>query len=145
MKHSKKALGAIVAAATIFTFAGGHALSAAEPTVKVLADNEKVRVMEVTYRPDDATKVTLRRNFRVVRALKSGTLQRVYADGSVETWAMTAGEVKVYDADKKPFATKNAGRPRVPEINLYTRRSEILPISANAIAKKSIVIAKGCP
>lgn len=109
MKISKKALGVTVTAAAIFTLVGGHTSSAAAPTMQVLADNDKVRVVEVTYRPGDASKIALRRNFRVVRALRSGTLQRLYADGSVETWAMKVGAVKIFDADKKPFATKNTG------------------------------------
>jgi hypothetical protein len=44
---------------------------------------------------------------------------------------------------KPGFATKNGGKFLVPEINLYTRRSEILPISAIAMERKSSVIANG--
>ena len=89
--------------------AGIHSANAKEPTAKMLSDNDKVRVMEVTYQPGDESKNAIRRSFRVVRALKSGTLQRIYADGKTEKWVMKAGEVKVYEADKIPFATRNVG------------------------------------
>ena len=80
-----------------------------QPTAIRLFNNDKVRVSEVTYKPGAASKSRIRPIFRVVRALKSGTLQRIYADGKTENWVMKAGDVKVFEPDKKPFATKNVG------------------------------------
>ena len=109
MRHPNIQIGLTLAAATVFVLAGFQSLSAQEPTAKVLSNNDKVRVVEVTYKPDDESKSRKRPVFRVVRALKGGTLQRIYADGKTEDWVMKAGDVKVYDADKEPFATKNVG------------------------------------
>ena len=77
------------------------------PTTKVLFHNDKVRVMEVTYKPGNESK-SVARPFRVVRALTSGTLRRIYPDGKTEDNVIKAGEVKVYEADK-PFVSKNVG------------------------------------
>ena len=79
----------------------------AEPTTKVLY-NEKLRIVEVTYKPGDESRSRIR-PFRVVRPLISGTLQRIYADGKIEILPIKAGEMKVYEADKKPFSTRNVG------------------------------------
>jgi len=78
-----------------------------KPTSKLLFNDDQVRVLEVTYKPGDESE-NVARPFRIVRALKSGTLQRAYPDGRIETMVIEAGEVKVYEADK-PFASKNVG------------------------------------
>ena len=77
-------------------------------TVKVLFNDDRVRVVEVTYKPGDESRSRIR-PFRVVRPLISGTLQRIYVDGKIEILPIKAGEMKFYEADKKPFSTRNVG------------------------------------
>ena len=109
MRQPHRRIGATLAAAIILLLAGSHGASAKEPTAKVLADSDKVRVTEVTYLPGNQSKSMIRGSYRVVRALRSGTLQRIFSDGKTETWAMTAGDVKIYEPDKVPYATRNIG------------------------------------
>jgi mannose-6-phosphate isomerase-like protein (cupin superfamily) len=78
-------------------------------TVKVLFNDDRVRVVEVTYKPGDESNKNYKiLPFRVMRALTSGTLQRTYPDGKIEKVAIKAGEVRVFDASN-PFSAKNVG------------------------------------
>ena len=59
-------------------------------------------------------------------------------------------EADVYWGIMKPLfrpglATRNEGRPRLPDTNLYWRRSEMLPNSFMAIQRKSMGRAIGSP
>jgi nucleoid-associated protein YgaU len=78
-----------------------------EESVKVLIDNEKVRVSEVTYKPG-ATSAMRERNARVSRALTDGSMERIYPDGKKETVHWKAGEVKYFP--KQTFVNKNVGK-----------------------------------
>jgi hypothetical protein len=64
-----------------------------EPTIKVLLENEKVRVQEVTYKPGDEN-TAVSRDGRVVRALTAGTLQRTYVDGKTDKVEWKVGETR---------------------------------------------------
>ena len=77
-------------------------------TANRLFRDNRVRVTEVTYKPGAEGK-SRKRPFRVVRALTSGTLQRIYADGRTEDVVWEAGQVRVFEKDKEPFGTKNVG------------------------------------
>ena len=57
---------------------------APKATIKVVAENDKVRAFETTYAPGAENTAVPRSSIRVVRALKGGTLQRTYADGKKE-------------------------------------------------------------
>jgi len=76
-------------------------------TTKVIVDNEKVNVIEVRYKPGEASEMR-ERPPRVVRALTDGTMERTYPDGKKETVKWTAGEVKYFPKDN--FANKNIGK-----------------------------------
>lgn len=78
-----------------------------EPT-RVLFDNDKVRVQEVTFRPGDQGP-NIPRPFRIIRVLKGGTIERIHPDGRSDKVVYKTGEVKVYEADK-PFVPKNVGK-----------------------------------
>lgn len=91
------------------TLAGGATATGQErgsPT-RVFYDNGNVRVQEVTFKPGDQGP-NIPRPFRVIRVLQGGTMQRVHADGTIESVEYKTGEVKVYEADK-PFVPKNMG------------------------------------
>ena len=82
-----------------------------EPTVKVLLENDKVRVTETTWKPGDAT-ASIARPVRVVRSLTGGTLTRIYPDGKTEKISRKKGEVSFFDATP-PYVVKNEGKTTI--------------------------------
>ncbi|HXM81827.1 MAG TPA: hypothetical protein VN929_07850 [Burkholderiales bacterium] len=83
--------------------------------MKVLLENDKVKVYEVTYAPGAENKGIASSTVRVVRALKGGTLQRSYADGKKEKVVWKTGEAKQVDPGPA-YTTKNIGKT---ELRLY--------------------------
>ena len=74
--------------AAVLVFSGlmaGAALSQDKVSIKVLSENDKVRVFEATYAPGAENPSPPSSTTRVVRALTAGTLERRYADGKKET------------------------------------------------------------
>ena len=76
--------------------------------LKELFENDKVRVIEATFKPGDAA-ANVARPFRVIRALKGGTLTLIYPDGKTEKSTWKTGEVKVLEASPV-FTPKNEGK-----------------------------------
>ena len=66
---------------------------APKATLKVLLENNKVRVYEA-YIPAGGEAANIARPYRIGRALTSATIQRVFPDGKTETVQWKAGEVK---------------------------------------------------
>ena len=62
-------------------------------TMKVLLENDKVKVYENTI-PPGGEAPNVARPYRIGRALTDGTIQRVFADGKKETVQWKAGEVR---------------------------------------------------
>ena len=83
----------------------------AVPTVaiKVITENDKIRVYEATYVPGAENTAVASSSVRVVRALKGGTLERRYADGKKETVEWKAGMVLVVP-QSGAYTTKNVGK-----------------------------------
>ena len=76
--------------------------------IKELINNDKVRVVEATFKPgDEGTNVA--RPFRVVRPLKGGTLTFIYPDGRKEKVTFKTGEVSAVEATP-PYIPKNEGK-----------------------------------
>jgi len=75
---------------------------------KLLFENGKVRVQEVTFRPGDQGP-NIPRPFRIIRVLKGGTIQRTHPNGKIDKVVYKTGEVKVYEPDN-PFVPKNVGK-----------------------------------
>ena len=75
--------------------------------LKVLAENDKVRVFEVAFKPGDENKAVPSSSFRVVRALKGGTLMRTYADGKTQKVEWKTGEARINEPDKVAYTVKN--------------------------------------
>ena len=78
-----------------------------KPTTKVLVDNDKVRVVETTYKPGDEG-ASAARGARITRVLQGGTLQRTHADGKIEKNERKAGEVR-FSEPSAPYRVKNIG------------------------------------
>ena len=106
-----------------FLIAGGLANSAvaqekaakAAVKPKVLLENDKVRVYEVAQTPGAENSSIPSSSYRIVRALKGGTLQRSYADGKKETVVWKTGEVR-WTVPSPAYTAKNIGKT---EILLY--------------------------
>ena len=88
---------------------------AGKASIKVLAENEKARAFEVRFKPGDENTSVPSSSFRVVRALKGGTLMRTYTDGKTEKSEYKDGEVRI-NPPAPQFTTKNVGKS---EIVLY--------------------------
>lgn len=88
-------------------------------TTKVLIDNDKVRVFEVTYKPGDASP-NVARPARVIRTLKGGTLESTYADGKKEKRETKAGEV-IFREASTPYTPKNVGKSDVVLFVVYLK------------------------
>ena len=108
MKHEDKAKDAKAAPAA--------KAEKGQATQTVLLDNDKVRVNEVRYQVGDENKSIPSASYRVVRAIKGGTLTRTYADGKTQNVEWKTGEVRMVEPDKTPYTAKNTGKT---EIQLY--------------------------
>ena len=78
---------------------------------KVLVENDKVKVVENRWAPGAESENVARSN-RVVRALKGGTLQRIYPDGKKVDVTWKDGEVK-FQEKSDPYVVKNVGKSEV--------------------------------
>jgi negative regulator of sigma E activity len=87
----------------------------ATATQKVLLENDKVRVYEITFKPGAENTSVPSSSSRIVRALKGGTIQRTYTDGKKENVIYKVGQVKLYEPGPA-FTTKNIGKT---EVRLY--------------------------
>ena len=82
--------------------------AAAKGSVKVLLENDKVRVYEA-HIPVGGEAANVARPYRIGRALTDGTIQRVYADGRKETVQWKAGEAKALGPDTQ-YIPRNIGK-----------------------------------
>ena len=84
--------------------------------MKVLAENDKVKVWELLYKPGDTNTSPPASATRVVRVLKGGEQLWTYADGKTEKNVYKTGEVRVLGPGPQ-FTSKNVGKT---DILLYT-------------------------
>jgi len=80
--------------------------AAGKGTTKMIVENDKVIVTEVTYKPGEASDMR-ERGPRVTRALTSGAMERAYPDGKKQVVQWKAGDVKYFP--KETFQNKNVG------------------------------------
>ena len=78
-------------------------------------DNDKVRVIERTYRPGDTNDEVPSSSYRVNHTLKGGTLERTYADGRKEKIELKPGMVRYLEPSKGSagYTVKNIGNTDV--------------------------------
>jgi hypothetical protein len=108
-------LTAAFLAAGIMTNPAIAADKAPSVKMKVLLENDKVKVYEATYAPGAENKGVVASSTRIVRCLKPGTLELTYADGKKEKRSWKAGQVR----EVKPgpaYTTKNISKS---EMQLY--------------------------
>ena len=87
-----------------------------KPVMTVLAENEKVKVWELRYKPGDTNAAPPASATRVVRVLKGGEQLWTFADGKTQKNVWKTGEVRILGPGPA-FTSKNVGKT---EILLYT-------------------------
>lgn len=86
------------------------AKASAEPTVKVLAENDRVRVQESTYKPGEGQSIR-ERPLAVIRVLKGGTMLQTFPDGKTETMRFKDGQTRI--REPATYGNKNIGKTTV--------------------------------
>jgi mannose-6-phosphate isomerase-like protein (cupin superfamily) len=90
-----------------------------EGKIKQIDENDKIRVVEVTYQPGEGN-ASAKRPMRVVYAIKGGTLERTYADGTKETTEWKAGETKII-SEARPYSIKNVGKTVIQYLVVFVK------------------------
>jgi len=87
--------------------AGGKA------TMKVLLENDRVKVYETTYKPGDVNQEVPSAFHRINRTMKDGTIERTYKDGKKEKLELKAGTVRFLEPAKPnapTYTVQNVGK-----------------------------------
>lgn len=79
-----------------------------EATQKVFYDDDRVRIVEATFKPGDAG-ASIARSKRVIHVVKGGTLTLIYPDGKKEPLPWKTGETKMREASPV-YSPKNEGK-----------------------------------
>jgi hypothetical protein len=119
----KKLFGTLVVPALVLAIAVAIPATAQEkkaapaakgkPTMKVLIENDKVKVWETTYKPGDVNTEVASSSYRVNRTLQGGTIERTYADGKKEKLELKAGVVRYLEPAKPgapTYTVQNIGK-----------------------------------
>jgi hypothetical protein len=80
-----------------------------KPVMTVLAENEKVKVWELRYKPGDTNTSPPASATRVIRVLKGGEQVWTFADGKTQKNVYKTGEVRVLGPGPQ-FTSKNVGK-----------------------------------
>ena len=83
---------------------------AAKASSTVVAENEKVRVIENRFKPGAVNETPPSSATRVIHVLKGGTLERNYTDGKTEKIVWKTGETKIFPPSTQAYTTKNIGK-----------------------------------
>lgn len=87
----------------------------ADGVAKILLENDKVQVLEGTWKPGQIRPAQAEGN-RVVRVMKGGTLLRIYPDGKTKEIVLKAGDVKWFDESNGAttvYSIENVGETEV--------------------------------
>ena len=102
----------LLAGAVVNSATAQQKAAKATATGKVLLESDKVRVYEVTYKPGAENTSVPSSSSRVVRALKGGTIQRIYSDGKKENVTYKAGQVRLNEPGPG-YTAKNIGKTQI--------------------------------
>ena len=92
---------------------------AGQPKIKVIAENEKLQVIDAVDRPGDTAPIASRLG-HVVFWVNGGSLERTYADGSKEVVTHKAGAA-ILVTEKRPYSVKNIGNTPVHLIEVWLK------------------------
>lgn len=99
--------------------AAPKAVKASKAMLKDILDNGRVRVVEVTMKPgSESDSVEL--PVRVTRAIKGGTLTRIFPDGKKEKISFKTGEVK-FGEFISSHVLKNSGKGTVQLYSVFLK------------------------
>ena len=79
------------------------------PNAKVLLENEKVRVQEITYKPGEKSEMRKRGGTRVNYVLEGGPTKIYYPDGKTEKGERKKGTA-TYSTAEATTSTENVGK-----------------------------------
>ena len=79
------------------------------PNAKVLVENDKIRVSEITYKPGEKSEMRKRGGTRVVYVLEGGPTKIYYPDGKTEKGERKKGTA-TYLTEEKTTSTENVGK-----------------------------------
>ena len=99
--------------------AGSGPLLAAEATQKVIAENDKLQVIDIVERPGDTGPMASRLGI-VFHVVNGGTFERTYADGSKEVTPRKTGDT-VLIKEKRPYSVKNVGTTTIHLIEVVLK------------------------
>ena len=82
---------------------------------KIVIDNDRVRVLLVTWQPGAESPRVARELDRVVHAIKGGSIVRNYEDGRQVKYTYKTGDIVYADSpdDKQPYSIKNIGKSKL--------------------------------
>jgi len=102
----------LLAGAVVNSAMAQEKMAKATVTQKTLLENGKVKVYEVTFKPGAENTSVPSSSSRVVRALKGGTIQRIYSDGKKENVTYKAGQVRLNEPGPG-YTAKNIGKTAI--------------------------------
>jgi hypothetical protein len=95
-------------------------LLAAPATQKVLAENDKMQIIDVVEKPGDTGAMALRLGVAIY-VISGGTFERTFADGTKETTPRKSGEAVIIQ-EKRPYAVKNIGTTTIHLIEFLPKK-----------------------
>ena len=108
------------ASAMAFALAGSGPLLAAEATQKVLAENDKLQIIDVVEKPGDTGAMALRLG-NAIYVISGGTFERTFADGTKQTSPRKSGEAAIVK-EPRPYAVKNVGPTTIHLIEFLPKK-----------------------
>ena len=110
----------LCASAIGLALAGTTPLLAAEATQKVLAETDKLQIIDVIEKPGD-TGAMANRLGNAIYVITGGTFERTFADGTKEITPRKSGEAAIIK-EKRPYSVKNIGTTTIHLIEFLPKK-----------------------
>jgi mannose-6-phosphate isomerase-like protein (cupin superfamily) len=91
--------------------AASSAPAAGEATQTVIAENDKLKVIDIVEKPGETGPMATRLGL-VFYVVSGGTFERTFGDGSKEVTPRKAGQT-VLVKEKRPYSVKNVGKTTI--------------------------------